>query len=318
MANKKTSEWFASNPVTVAPGDLIPVTDDPGGTPTQGAFQIGQVMTNAYKIVPTLSGSDLVVTLTHLDGSTPSATNPLFFKVGNTLRSITAASSITLAAGTNWFNLGGNDTKTLTAPLFVYVVYDTNSSLLVPTIARKSNFRIVSETSATTTNQDHIYGYSGFTSTDEMVNIGYFEATLSGGAGYTWTVPTFTNQNLRNEPTYESRWMTWTPTITGYSILPTNTSYYYRVMRGLIDHKINETTNGTSNATTTTYTLPFTANTFTQASITAPVDNGAGVAHGVAQVAAGSNVMNCYKQAFAAWTNANAKRMNNITISLLL
>lgn len=270
-----------------------------------------------YKISVTVSSNNLIVALKDRDGNDPSAASPLWFFIDDTWRSVTSALSITIAAATNWYNAGGAELATKIAPYFVYVLWDSNSSAVALTVGRKSGFRLVSDTSATTTNENHIYGYSGFTSTDPLLNIGYFEATLSAGAGYTWTVPTFTNKNLMHRQTYESVWFDFVPTVTGYTAtVPTNVSYKYKVNRFGVDIAMNETTNGTSNSTATSYTLPFLAVVFTQANINSPVDNGAGVAHGVAQVAAGSNVLNCYKQAFAAWTNANAKRMNNIVFSM--
>lgn len=60
----------------------------------------------------------------------------------------------------------------------------------------------------------------------------------------------------------------YTPTITGYSANPTNTAYQWRTNGRTITITIAETTNGTSNATTKTYTLPtnVTARTLTNQS----------------------------------------------------
>lgn len=214
MANKKLTEWFALNPTTVQPGDLL-YSVGPSGAPVSGGFQAGQIMQNRYRIVVTVVSNDLVVSIKHLDGTTdPSTSEPLFFKIGNNIRSVTSALSITIPDGTNWFNCGSSELATYAVPFFVYVLYDSNSSAVALTISRKPYFKLVSSASATTTNENHIYGYSGFTTTDEMENIGYFEATLSAGAAYTWSVATFTNANLRSVQTMESRIMSYLPTIT--------------------------------------------------------------------------------------------------------
>lgn len=60
-------------------------------------------------------------------------------------------------------------------------------------------------------------------------------------------------------------WQTWVPTPSGYSSNPTNTSYTYRKVGKTVTLQLCEGTNGTSNSTTKTYTLPFTAATRTNA-----------------------------------------------------
>ena len=225
-------------------------------------FYVNSLAIPRYKITPSASGGDLTVAITHLDGTTPSATKPLYFKIGGTIRAATAALSITIAAATNWFNAGGTGLATKAVPYFVYVVWDSNSSVIVPTISRKPYFALVSETSGTTTSENHVYGHSGFTSTDDLENIGYFEATLSAGAGYTWTVPTFTSANLKHAPTMHSNEMSWTPvhsrTGTAYTNAPTVNNAVYQVIsrkcRILEKHTQNATPGGTNYQR---MTLPF-------------------------------------------------------------
>jgi hypothetical protein len=63
--------------------------------------------------------------------------------------------------------------------------------------------------SATTTNEKYcaISTITNASATDYYENIGRFGATLSAGAGYTWTVPTFTAKNLIQRPIYETRFL---------------------------------------------------------------------------------------------------------------
>ena len=254
------------------------------------------------KLSVTASAGALTVSVKTLAGTDPSASDPVYININGAMRSITAALSITIAAGTNWFNAGGNETKTLLVPYFVYLVDDAGTPAL--TIARKSHYRVVASGMATTTSEDHIYGYSGLTDGDDMINIGYFEATLSAGAGYTWTVPTFTSDNLRHEPTYSSRWMTWTPVVTGYSANPTSVSYLYRVRDGQqYDIDMLEDTAGTSNATTKTYTMPFVSLGKTYLSLVSPQDGGTLKAAGLLRCNSGLNTADAFLSAFGAWTN---------------
>jgi len=101
-----------------------------------------------------------------------------------------------------------------------------------------------------------------------MVNIGRFAATLSAGAGYTWTVPTFTTTNLIQRPIFETRQLQFTPTIaySGGTTSPTSNVLnlnFYQFSAKLLTMVIQSTlTRGTGNRTITTYTMPW--STFNQ------------------------------------------------------
>jgi hypothetical protein len=101
---------------------------------------------------------------------------------------------------------------------------------------------------------------------------------------------------------------TWVPTITGYSSAPTVTvANYTRVGNVCFIHVAFS---GTSNATTVTMTLPFTArNSAIQALHGIATDSGtAQTASGVLKTAVNSNVANLYKTlANGAWTNSGTK-----------
>jgi hypothetical protein len=124
------------------------------------------------------------------------------------------------------------------------------------TTGRKPYYRLVSDASATTTSENHIFNYANFTSSDNLENIGYFEATLSAGAGYTWTVPTFTNSNLRNAPTTISRRMSYQPVLGGFSGSPTIGAITYQISNNRV--RIDaDAISGTSNNVMFTITSPF-------------------------------------------------------------
>lgn len=217
------------------------------------------------KLQVSVSSNDLVVAIKTLADADPSATDPVFVKINGTLRTISAATSITIADGTNWFNSGGVELGGLVVPYFAYALWDSNSSAVALTIARKSHYRIVTTAMSTTTSESHIFGYSGFTAGDDMVNIGYFEATLSlTGTSHLWTVPAWTNLNLRNVPTVESEWKSWTPV---YTAVGTGTPTYGTVTNTFVKYKVvpngyhlEQRASGTTGGTTVTQilsTLPF-------------------------------------------------------------
>ena len=68
---------------------------------------------------------------------------------------------------------------------------------------------------------------------DNYANIGRFAATLSAGAGYTWSVPTYTASNLIQRPIFETSRLDWVPSGTNFTIgtggaAEASGSYYVR------------------------------------------------------------------------------------------
>ena len=159
------------------------------------------------KIVPSVSSNNLTVAIKGMDGNDPSATNPVYVRIGDSIRSITSSLSITLNAGTNWFNSGGARFATFERDYFVYLVL--NGSDIRLAFTPRPDLGVMGttyKTSDTSTNISYVARSGTISSGDIMVNIGRFGATLSAGAGYTWSVPTFVNNvNIIQRPIYESR-----------------------------------------------------------------------------------------------------------------
>jgi hypothetical protein len=217
-----------------------------------------------YKITPTVASNNLTLTITHMDGTTPSVSKPLNFIINSTVRACTAALAVTKNAATNWANLGSAELATKEADLFAYVVWNTNLGAVDVLWSRVPYANVYSEFSATTTNEK--YGAINATapaSTDNVVNIGRFAATLSAGAGYTWTVPTFTTTNLIQRPISNTRLLSWTPvhtrTTTPYTNVPATQLATYQIDANSLyfseRHQQNATAGGTGFQQVT---LPFT------------------------------------------------------------
>jgi hypothetical protein len=270
------------------------------------------------KISPAVVSSDLVLSLLTASGGTPSASDPVLVKINGTVRSVTAATTMTLADATNWFGLGGSAFAALEHDLFAYAVWDSNSSIVAISAARIPYGRLVSDFSATTTNEKHLGNYANFTSTDDVVNIGRFAATLSAAAGHVWTVPTYTNANLIQYPIFVTEWRTWAPTPTGFSAVPTNVANRYRLEHNTCTIICRAITPGTSNATTYTIPLPFTAKTVSnmvwQATGTGRNNSvDLTVAIRVA-VSSAASVMDAFTDyLIGAWTAANTKILYQMT-----
>lgn len=228
-------------------------------TPSSFAHQ-GFLLNGQF--VASVAGNNLTVAIKTMAGNDPSPDDPVYIRIDNTVRMITAALSVTKNAGTNWFDSGGAELATNEVDYFVYLGYNATDGVVlgfarIPWATRYGDF----STSTTAAAYAAISTITNADSNDAYENIGRFAATLSAGAGYTWSVPSFTPINLIQAPTFETRWLTWTPVHTGFSSGPTGavTKYKLRGSRGtgemLCFHTLGS--GGTSNSTAWTMTLPY-------------------------------------------------------------
>ena len=167
------------------------------------------------KIVPSVASNNLTVAIKGMDGNDPSASNPVYVRIGDTVRTLTAALSVTKNAGTNWFNAGATELATKEIDYFVYLGYNTTDAVVIG-FGRIPSANEYGDFSTTSTNEKYcaISTTTNAVSGDDYELVGRFAATLSAGAGYTWSVPTFTNKNLIQKPIYETRWLNYVPTLT--------------------------------------------------------------------------------------------------------
>jgi hypothetical protein len=167
------------------------------------------------KIVPSVASNNLTVALKGLDGNDPSATNPIYVRIGDTVHSITSALSVTKNAGTNWFNAGSSELATKEIDYFVYLGYNATDGVVIG-FSRIPYATEYSQFSTTSTNEKYcaISTITNAVAGDDYVVIGRFAATLSAGAGYTWSVPTFDSKNLIQRPIFETRTLVYVPTKT--------------------------------------------------------------------------------------------------------
>jgi hypothetical protein len=193
--------WTSSAPATGG------VLSGPGGFMDNGVITV------------TVSGNNLKVAIKTIAGADPSAGSPVKVRIGNTYRSITAALSVTKNAGTNWCNAGSAELATQEIDYFVYFGYNATDGVVIG-FSRIPWGRKYSEFSTTTTAETYcaISTITNAAADDEYVNIGRFGAILSAGAGYTWTVPIYTADNLVQRPIYETRSLVWKPTITNLTV----------------------------------------------------------------------------------------------------
>jgi hypothetical protein len=211
--------------------ERIPLTVDPTGTPSDGYMtpddlssyigssspSVGQISNG--KISVTVASNDLTVAIKTLADADPSAGDPVLANINGTIHTITAALSVTAAAGTNWAGRGGAMFAALEQDWFAYLGYNATDGVVIG-FSPISYAGIYSDFSTTSTDDTFckISDITTAASSDPYINIGRFAATLSAGAGYTWTVPTFTNTNLKQSPIFETRKLTFLPTWTNLTL----------------------------------------------------------------------------------------------------
>ena len=141
--------------------------------------------------------------------------------------------------------------------------------------SRIPNGRKYSGFSTTTTDEKYcaISTITNAVSTDYYELVGRFAATLSAGAGYTWTVPTFTAINLINYPILFTRRLLYAPVHTrsgtAYTNVPTNNACGYKVVGDKIFVDASWTQNAVPGGTLfALVSLPFTSNSANMVGVT--------------------------------------------------
>ncbi len=160
------------------------------------------------KIDVAVATNNITARILALNGSTPSATNPVQAKINGKTYTITSALTVTKNAGTNWFDAGNTVQATFERDYFVYLGYNATDGVtlgfaLIPYATTYSDF------SVTTTDPRYcaISTITTAASTDPYVVVGRFAATLSGTASFNWSVPAYTPTNLIQRPIYQTRWL---------------------------------------------------------------------------------------------------------------
>lgn len=173
-------------------------------------FNLAEGFMQNGKITASVSSNNLTVALKTLAGTDPSASDPVYVRLGGVIRTITAALSITKNAGTNWFNSGSTDLATFDIDYFVYLGYNTTDGVVIG-FSRIPYAQKYGDFNATSTNDRYaaISTITNASSTDVYQNIGRFNAILSATASFNWSIGTAV---IINQPCYETRWLTYSPT----------------------------------------------------------------------------------------------------------
>lgn len=212
-------------------------------TPPDGTMLNGE-------FVVTISAGAMTIALKKKDGSNPTTASPVCLAIGGTSRLVSAALSVTVPAGTNTFNAGSAELATQEIDYFVYLAWRAASSAVVIGLARIPYARLYSDFSATETNEKYAAFSTAPAAGDNVCVIGRIAATLSAGAGYTWTSTSQsapTNANTVQAPIFETRWLNWTPaySCSGSLTYTSVTTTFARYKVGLNDTRWQLRSSGT-------------------------------------------------------------------------
>lgn len=158
----------------------------------------------------TVSSNNITVAIKTLAGNDPSTSDPVIVRIGDSIRTITSALSVTKNAGTNWFDSGSTTLATNEIDYFVYLGYNATDGVTIG-FARIPYARVYGDFNATSTNARYcaISTITNAASTDSYEVVGRFNATLSGTAAFNWSVPA--TSIIINRPIYETRRLSFTP-----------------------------------------------------------------------------------------------------------
>lgn len=265
-----TADGSYTNMTSIAATDRMLIVDD-GTTTLQDvaisvltAYIAASVTTspvqggliNGY-ISRTVSSNNLIIAIKTLAGADPSAGDAVTVRIGNSLRTITAALSVTVTAGTDIF--GFNASGALSdQDLFVYLGYRAAGPTVFIGVSRIPFGVTYANFSATTTAQTYlIYSGSAPASTDEVENIGRVNATTSGTAAYNWSVPA--TSIVISRPIFTTRTLAWVPTAGGHAVGDGTQIANYSIDNRYVDFEYQLTLGGTSSVSGDyTITVPLT------------------------------------------------------------
>ena len=231
-------------------------TGDNATNTTSNAYALTTPAFWQYSISRTVSTWNMTVAVKNYLGNDPSPTVPIYVMIGGVMRTITSALSFTNSAWFNWWYTWSTELATKEVDWFCYFVWRTGESTVKLTASRIPYATIYWDfnTADATTEKGNLGNFGSPISTDPVVNIGRFNAILSAGAWYTWSIPA--TSVVINSPTIFTRTIQWWSQ-TWWTA--NNLLFYYTVNWDRVDFSFDAS--GTSNSTSSYITLPFSAKT---------------------------------------------------------
>jgi len=161
------------------------------------------------KIVTSVTSGTLTVAIKTLAGNDPSANDPVYVRIGNTVRALAHARSVVMNAGTNFLNLSSVELQNQEVDLFVYLWWDTVDVSVGMAVSRIPYASTMSTLNSSNTNEKgcQVNVFATITNTDECEVVGRFNAILSNTNQ--WSIPA--TSVIINRPVFETRQLTYNP-----------------------------------------------------------------------------------------------------------
>jgi hypothetical protein len=209
------------------------------------------------KIVSTVASNNLTVAIKTLTDTDPSTTNPVGIWIGNNLRWITGALSLTVNGGTSSLNMGSAELATQEVDLFPYLQWNTTTQALNLLASRIPSVRKMSGFVNSATDGKGALGIINYNSNDDVVLVDRFSTTSNSSNNFTAT------GNVYGEPIYKTRLLDYTTQFTangGGSFTPAIRIQKYQIIENkvFIQWETNaHTISGT--VSSIDFSLPFTS-----------------------------------------------------------
>lgn len=199
------AKTFSSSPIVPTPTSGTDATNKTYADQTPDYYK--------YQITTSAASGNLTVSLLNYLGQTPSVAVPVKIQIWGVVRTISSSCAKVSNAWVNFLNMGSAELATKEVDLFVYLIWDATNSLVKIAYSRYPSANVLWDLNNNWWSPWLVEKWYDtdwlFTGTYSMVNIWRFNAILSAGAGYTWSIPA--TSLIINQPTYETRWLSWTP-----------------------------------------------------------------------------------------------------------
>lgn len=274
-------------------------TGDNATNTTSNAYALTTPDFYKYQIVRTVSSGNLTVALKNYEGNDPTPSKPVKIQIGGVIRTITSATSYTRASGVNWMNCWSAELATKEIDFFTYLYWSWS---IVKIAFWRIVWTIAWDFSSNALNEKFMEAGYELTATDPVANIGRFNAILSGGAWYTWSIPA--TSVVENSKIYTTKYKDYFANPSGFTT--SSQIAYYMINSNQIS--IIFDLSGTSNSTSMTFKLPFTPTIIgPDFSLWLTYDNWTAKTVNWRCTCSG-NTVTCYSDAGSwAWTNSWAK-----------
>lgn len=198
------------------------------------------------RISVSVNSNNITLAIKTLSNTDPSSSDPVYVRIGSTIRTITSALSVTVNAGTNWFGAGGVMFATYEIDYFVYLGYNSTDGVTLG-FARIPWARKYGDFSGTNTAETYaaISTITNAVSSDEYELVGRFNAILSASSSYNWSLPG--TQVIINRPIFNTRQLQYAPTLSGrFTDAKWDKTAYYKLNNRDLDLRVRLVANTTT------------------------------------------------------------------------